>query len=559
MQAKRGYRGLTLILLCCGLLATGCDRKKHNHPSDDEDYHPRPSGGGNWPRDAGPDDDGGLVADPARPIVNVEQGDVEGVFDGEHIYSFRGIPYAAPPVDELRFAAPQAAKSWSGIRPAKNNPRRCAQRESALYQSARSEDEDCLYVNVWTPSLKPRRLLPVMVWLHGGGHSNGSISEPVPYGKDGSFYDGAALAAKGVVVVSVNYRLGAFGFFGLPGEDGTIRNQGLWDQQFALQWVKQNIVGFGGDHRNVTLFGQASGAVDVCLHMVSRRSRGAFHQAIGQSGGCTTRTPEPADVEGETREWIERVGCANKADTLKCLRQKSARDLIDAVPISGGPFTPVVDGDFLVSQPRSMFNDADVARVPYMLGSNSDEGTIYTSNYGNVDNEDKFHDVLRDHFPDSSLERLCELYPHKNNTSNPFLTSLGRAFGDAYWICSTLDTAVYAEAASLEVYLYNFDLRGPVASLGAAQGTEVGYVFGSARSLSSDERRVADHVQRYWTNFAKSGDPNEDKLVNWPRYTTKTDFRLNISLDIKTVQWFHKEECAFWRDEYARACGDFPE
>lgn len=559
MQAKRGSRGLTLILLCCGLLLSGCDRRKH-HRDDDDYVAERPGGGGHWPRDAGADDDdAGLVADPARPIVNVEGGDVEGVFDGEHIYSFRGIPYAAPPVGDLRWAAPRAPQPWSGVRPAKANPKRCAQRESALYQSARSEDEDCLYVNVWTPSLKPRRLLPVMVWLHGGAHTSGSISEPVPYSKSGAHYDGAALAGKGVVVVSVNYRLGALGFFGLPGDGSALRNQGLWDQQFALQWVKENIVGFGGDHRNVTLFGQASGAVDVCLHMVSRHSRGSFHQAIGQSGGCTTRTPEEADVEAETQQWIERVGCASKADTLKCLRQKPVKDLLDATPLSGGPFTPVVDGDFLFAQPRSMFNDADVARVPYMLGSNSDEGTIYTSNYGYVDSKDKFHEVLSDHFPDSSLERLCELYPHKNNAANPFQASLARAFGDAYWTCSTRETAVYAEAASLEVYLYSFDMRGPVASLGAAQGTEVGYVFGSAGSLSSEERRVADHIQRYWTNFAKTGDPNEDKLTTWPRYTTRTDYRLNISLEIKAVQWFHKDECDFWHGEYARACGEVPE
>lgn len=220
--------------------------------------------------------------------VEVSDGALAGKRDGE-TYAFLGIPYAAPPVGELRFAAPAPVEAWEGARDATQFGKRCAQLESTTLQNAGSENEDCLYLNVWTPDLSPEKKKPVMVWIHGGGNVNGSASEPLPFLNTGLFYSGRPLSeTQDVVVVTFNYRLGALGFLHddaleLPG------NQGLRDQQTVLAWVRDNIAAFGGDAERVTIFGESAGSFDVCLHVASPASRGLFHRAISQSGGCTTR------------------------------------------------------------------------------------------------------------------------------------------------------------------------------------------------------------------------------------------------------------------------------
>jgi para-nitrobenzyl esterase len=565
----RQFSKTVAVTTWIGLVASACDVDDNYHDASTDDQTSSSGGGptgGSSAHSHTRDPDGGISTgsgddkkntdDSSAPHVMVDQGMLAGVHGDDDIYRFLGVPYAKPPVGERRFRVSEPPDTWDGVRTAKDFGHRCAQSKSILYQSAASSDEDCLTVNIWTPSVDPDDKLPVMVWIHGGGHINGSSAEPVTYAKDGELYDGSHLAAKNVVVVTINYRLGPLGFLSHPAllqGGGRSGDQGLWDQQMALRWVKKNITGFGGDGRNITIFGAASGAVDVCLHMVSPKSRGLFQQAIGQSGGCTSSQPTAADVADATASYIEKLGCTGD-DPMACLRGKSVSELLSAVPTSDSPFVPIVDGNFIPEQPRYAFDASDVADVPYLLGTNTDEGALYASQYAALSTEDDYHAVLQRFFPQASLERLCELYPASrfSDSVSPYQTALEHVFGDAWWICPTLDTARRASKAQLDVYLYNSDLPAHLDSLGAPQGAEISYVFGTGRSFDSDQKEASDLLQSYWTNLALRADPNAGKLFEWPRLTTGKDVRVNFALgsDPTVLKDFHNTECSFWRDVY---------
>jgi para-nitrobenzyl esterase len=293
--------------------------------------------------------------------------------------------------------------------------------------------------------------------------------------------------------------------------------------------------------------------------MVSPKSRGLFQQAIGQSGGCTTSQPTAADVADATSKYIEKLGCGGD-DPLPCLRGKSVSELLNAVPTSDSPFVPVVDGSFLAEQPRASFNASDVADVPYLLGTNSNEGALYASQYAALSTEDDYHTVLQRFFPQASLERLCELYPASrySDSVSPYQTALEHVFGDAWWICPTLDTARRAAKAQLDVYLYNSDLPMHLDSLGAPQGAEIGYVFGTGVGFTRDQAAASELLQSYWTNLALRADPNADDLFAWPKLTNRQDVRVNFALGMgpTLLKDFHDTECSFWRDVYN---GAFPD
>lgn len=560
-------------MMWIGLVASGCNVDDNYHApsaSDDEE-----SSGGGGPSGGGahqhPQRDGGVdgghdnsdhsddVDDKNAPHVMVDQGMLSGVCGDDQIDRFLGVPYAKPPVGDLRWRPAEPPDTWDGTHVAKAFGHRCAQSKSILYQSAASSDEDCLTLNIWTPSVEPDAKLPVMVWIHGGGHINGSSAEPVAYAKDGELYDGSHLAAKNVVVVSINYRLGPLGFFTHPAllkNGGRSGNQGLWDQQMALRWVKKNITGFGGDARNITIFGQASGAVDVCYHMVSPKSRGLFQQAIGQSGGCTTSQPTAADVGDGIAKYLQKLGCGGD-DPMSCLRGKSVTDLLNAVPTTDSPFVPVVDGSFIAEQPRSSFDASDVADVPYLLGTNTDEGALYASQYAALSSDDDYRAVLQRFFPQAALDRLCELYPASRfaDSVSPYQTALEHVFGDAWWICPTIDTAHRATKAQLDVYLYNSDLPAHLDSVSSAQGAEIPYVFGSGVGFTQDQDAASELLQCYWTNLALHADPNGDHQFTWPKLASGKDVRVNFALgmDPTLLKDFHSTECTFWSDVYKSA------
>jgi len=494
--------------------------------------------------------------------VRLSAGTLRGTFDGG-TRRFLGIPYAAPPVGNLRWRPPQPAAPWTGIREATDFGASC----SPVSGGAQEFSEDCLYLNVWTPDPAPTTPSPVMVWFHGGG--NQVYSASAEFFQGGLQYNGRALAeTRNVIVVTVNYRLGVFGFFNhaaLAVEDPDYPyagNQGLLDQRAALQWVHDNIDAFGGDPNNVTIFGESAGAWDVCLHMVSPGSAGLFHRAISESNGCTLRQATAADAAPAMDRFVSAAGCSTSADVLGCLRQVPADDLLAANPLGDGwaSANVIVDGGFLPDQPRTLFAAGQFSKVPYLLGANADEGNEQLYGPGSLSGllaEKGYLGALRTLFGDLA-EQIAALYPPENfpptaTISSSELLALGRAVGDSGNVCQTYDTARRVAAGGADVYLYNFarpDSDPTWEFLGADHQAEIGYVFGSIDLRTDANRQVASAMQGYWTRLARSGDPNGEDAVPWPRYEDATDERINLDVPISVVSGFRRTECEFWWGVY---------
>ena len=514
-------------------------------------------------RDAGGGDDPTVIA--------IADGRLQGASDGESV-RFLGIPFAEPPVGELRWKAPQKNAAWKGTRDATEFGGRCAQLMSI--QAEATDNEDCLYLNVWKPAQTPSKPAPVLFWIHGGGNTSGSTSDDVPLGVGNLFYNGRAFAEKGVVVVTTNYRLGALGFFShaaLRDEGGAKGNQGLLDQQMALRWVHDNIAKFGGDPKNVTVFGESAGSLDTCFHVASPSSRGLFQRAISESGGCTSHVATLAEAESDGNAFVDAMGCADEGDVMACMREVPASMLTAAAPIDGGPdeklpggdqyqggtprwrFRPTIDGEVLPDQPRALFDDGDVSKVPYILGSNFDEGTLFHLGATPVADEAEYRAALERRFGPELVDMIVEQYPVADFASAD--AALQRVSGDVGLVCGTYDSALRAADAGLPVYMYDFALPIAVAgyeSLGAVHGAEIAYVFADLPMWpNAGSEHVSDALQGYWSRFARSGDPNGAGAAPWPRFSADKNVRLDITEDaIDTVEDFRAAECAFWRTTY---------
>jgi para-nitrobenzyl esterase len=491
----------------------------------------------------------------AGTLIRLADGDVQGEVDGG-TRRFLGIPFAAPPLGNLRWHAPVPPAPWTDVLQATEFGNACPQRPSTL--GTPSEQEDCLYLNVWTPDPAPREPLPVMVWFHGGGNEFGSAGDLVPLGLTGRIYDGKYLtAARDVVVVTTNYRLGVFGFLAHPAlatEDPDYPfagNQGLLDQRTALTWVQSNIRAFGGDPDQVTIFGESAGSVDVCFHVVSPGSRGLFHRAISESGGCTTRQATAAEGAETAMRLAEAVGCGQAADSLACLRQAPVGSLLDA----GVAQSATIDGGFLPDQPRTRFAAGQYEKVPYILGSNADEGTIFFLGIAPVTNEAEYLTALRARYGDRA-EAVAAVYPVASYPKPQ--DALVRAVGDSTLVCPTYDSARRAAAGGADVYLYNFARPVQIPAIAALDlralhGAEIAYVFRSVDPPSEADRLLSEAIQGYWTRLARSGDPNGDGALPWPRYADASDQRINLDAEISVVSRFRRTECEFWWGEYDRA------
>jgi para-nitrobenzyl esterase len=530
------------------------------------------------PSDAG---DGGMgeggSADGGA-LVTLAGGQLRGHPDG-HVTAFLGIPYAEPPVGPLRWKAPQKAAPWTGVLDASHFGNRCAQNANPTLQTAASADEDCLYLNVWTPDTTAAKL-PVMVWFHGGGNTGGSASDPVPFTDGGYFYSGASLASDGVVVVTLNYRLGVFGFFAHPdlvAEGSKAGNQGLWDQRLALQWVQDNIDKFGGDPSNVTIFGESAGSLDVCMHVASPQMPPLFEHAISESGGCTTHQTALADAQALMQQFAASVGCGaddGGGGSLACLRALPVSTLLmAAVPDAGmtgslGAFGPVVDDDFLSDQPRTLYKSGKIAQVPYLLGSNSDEGTLFELGATPVTDQAGLTSYIDGQYGDAG-PAIAALYPPEDGgVPNPYQAAVTRIVGDSLLVCSTYDSALLASAQGSTVYMYNFDIPVSIPGitgtgpgqiyLGASHGSELPFVFDTSPLFASDtaQANMSALMERYWTRFAKGGDPNGGMDLTWPTFSAQNDQRMQFALPAPSIlTGFRAAECDFWISLYEEQFG----
>jgi para-nitrobenzyl esterase len=534
--------------------------------------------------------------------VTVADGQLQGHVDGS-VYAFLGIPYAQPPTGPLRWKEPQPPKAWSDVRVASQFGNRCAQNASSTNMTAASTTEDCLYLNVWTPNPSASKL-PVMVWIHGGGNFGGSASDPVPFATDaGYFYRGASLSANGAVVVTLNYRLGLFGFFPHPdlvAEGSKAGNQGLWDQRFALQWVRTNIAHFGGDPQNVTIFGESAGSYDVCMHVASPQTPPLFEHAISESGGCTTRQPTLAEAQPLALGVATEVGCsgagavaddggaedggladagldgASPSGSLACLRALDTQALLDTNEenTSSGLaeiFSAVIDNDFLSDQPRTLYQSGSTTKVPYLLGSNNDEGTLFELGVTPVTDQAGLSAAIAQKYGDAGAE-LATLYPvseFDGGDPNPYQAALTRMVGDSLIVCETLDSALLAANQGVAAYMYNFDIPvvipGVVGSspgevyLGASHGSELPYVFGTGAQLetSGQQATATELVERYWTRFAATANPNGASDLAWPTFSATHDMRMQFTLQQPSILTnFRVNECAFWISTYEAAFTD---
>jgi para-nitrobenzyl esterase len=505
-------------------------------------------------------------------MITLSDGVVQGdLVSGSHVRRFLKIPYAKPPVGPLRWKAPQRNDSWTTPRHETSFASPCAQ--SPNQQNAGSTSEDCLYVNVWAPQPAPSNAA-VMVWFYGGANIMGATSDDVPTTQQ-LWYDGQFFAARhNIVLVTVGYRVGVMGFFAHPAlaaEQSPLGNQGLLDQRAALQWVQRNISAFGGDANNVTIFGESAGAIDVCYHLASPGDKGLFAKAISESTGCTSTTvggvkvPTAAGVAPDLDAFTKTVGCDTAADPLACLRGQSASSLLAASPqLSEGTssltpsftFGVVVDGPggFLPDQPRTLYDSGQIAHVPYLLGSNNDEGMLFILTASIPSSDASYATEIQNRFGSFAPQVLAEYPASKFN--GDYRLALGRVVGDVALVCGTLDTARRAAKAGLPVFMYNFDMPWQIAStiLLASHASEISHVFGDPVHPSSGDTAVSEAMNAFWAHFAQTGDPNfSGAAATWPPFgpdANGNDKRLQLDTGFEEISNFRKEECAVWGQYY---------
>ncbi|HWQ34295.1 MAG TPA: carboxylesterase/lipase family protein [Blastocatellia bacterium] len=496
----------------------------------------------------------------AQDRVRIADGTLEGTTDkSTGVRSFRGIPFAAPPVGELRWKPPQPVVKWQGVRRADKFGPRCMQRPIFGDMNFRSDgmSEDCLCLNVWTPAKSGREKLPVLVYFYGGGFVAGDGSEPR--------YDGESMAKKGIVAVTVNYRLGVFGFFAHPeltkeSPHHASGNYGLLDQHAALKWVEQNIAAFGGDPKRVTIAGESAGSVSVSAQMASPLSKGLIAGAIGESGSLLGTLSAVPLTEGEQMgmKFAASLGKGNQP-SLAELRAMSAEQLLEATARPGLPwFTPTVDGYFLPKPPLEIFAAGEQAHVPLLAGSNSEEMGYVAILGREKPTVENYRKALVRLYGDKADE-IFKLYPATNETE--VMDAAQDLAGDRFISYSTwkwVDLATKTGGKPTYYYLYARPrppmrpemgdavpglaggvVRGQQAaqrpqSRGAVHSAEIEYAMGNLDSnkvyaWTPDDYKVSKVMQEYFANFIKTGNPNGKGLPQWPQFSAGQRMIIDVS------------------------------
>ncbi|XP_013408916.1 acetylcholinesterase isoform X2 [Lingula anatina] len=532
-------------------------------------------------------------------LIRTEKGTLRGtetVVNGKTIDMYLGIPFAEPPVGDLRFKHPTPNKPWTGILNATKHANTCMQGEdntfgnftgSQMWNPNTPVSEDCLYLSVWAPRTKtPRRNLAVLVWIFGGGFYSGTYTLDV--------YDPKYLVAEhDIIYVTMQYRVGSLGFlaFGHPEAPG---NAGLFDQLLALSWIQENIHHFGGDPRNVTLFGESAGAVSVSMHLLSPLSRGKFSRAIMESGSANMDWATYSSKEAMLRglQLADLMDCKVSSDIkeiVDCLRQAPAEHFKDMEWVTTGPmqfpFVPIVDGTFFTERPQKSLEDKNFKHCPVLLGSNSDEGSYFTiyelpqylnltergaltqEQFSNaVNNLFYFYPQFRTTINKFGLEAIKFQYTHWLNPDDAYkhLDAVNDAIGDWHFLCQVNEFADSYVEAGQDVYYYFFSHRSSQNPwprwMGVMHADEVNYVFGEplnpALKYSEKERELSKQIMEYWVNFAKTGNPNHfpsgEIKSDWPKRTVRN----KEYLELNTKYLYDKQRavgrgprakhCAFW-------------
>ena len=520
----------------------------------------------------------------STPIAKTTAGALRGETGPDGVSRFLGVPYAAPPVGELRWRPPAPAEPWDGVREATafapSAPQPPIHERSMLACDLSRQSEDCLYLNVWTGGLDPAEKRPVIVWLHFGGFIIGGAANPI--------FDGAALARGGAVVVTINYRLGRLGYLAHPAlsaesPDGVSGNYGLLDQVAALEWVRDNIAAFGGDPECVTLMGLSAGSASTSMLMTSPAARGLFHRAIGMSGGIfgSRRPPGVGDsLEGldEAEAAGERVadllGAAD-LDALRALDPTTVNEtrfavppeaphlvfppLGEAIPGPGGGSHPIADGLLIPGDPYEAFAAGRQMDIPLITGSAQDEWTGMPY----VEHAEELRRMAAFLYGDGAEEFLA-LYPA--DTDAEAADSTARAMGDRIFVWQNWTWArVHARTASAPTFYYHSRHAPPVPAdrdylevdPGAFHATESFYVFGAMRDAkdwpwTERDDSLAATMRSYWLAFARTGDPTVPGLPAWPHFEPDAPAAMTFADDTALAPIPRPGHLAFWDRYFGR-------
>jgi len=480
------------------------------------------------------------VAIQAADLVQTANGTVDGRgTQPSGVRIFRGIPFAHPPTGDLRWREPQPVKNWKGVRQATDFGPRCMQArifDDMIFRS-NGVSEDCLYLNVWTPAKSARERLPVLVYFYGGGFVSGDGSEPR--------YDGESMATKGIVVVTVNYRLGVFGFMSHPeltkeSAHNASGNYGLLDQNAALQWVQRNIANFGGDPKRVTIAGESAGSISVSAHMVSPLSKNLIAGAIGESGAITgTLSAVPrAKAEEQGSKFAAGLG----AQSLAALRAIPSQEMLDAASKGGwasvGRFPLTIDGYFLTDEPAAIYVTGKQARVPLLAGWNSEEvgwNALLRSAQPTLEN---YRSAVTKLYS-TRADEVLKLYPA--TTTEEVMQAAADLASDRFISYSTWKWAnLHAKTGGAPVYRYLYARPRPAMKTqntpparGASHSAEIEYALGNLGSndvyaWTPDDYKVSTAMQSYFANFIKKGNPNGAGLPEWPTFNAGKLMRLDV-------------------------------
>ncbi|KAG8450046.1 hypothetical protein GDO86_016653, partial [Hymenochirus boettgeri] len=536
-----------------------------------------------------------LLCQPCRSndeIVVTKYGKVKGFpisLPYGNVMAFLGIPYAEPPVGDLRFKKPKSPKSWSNLQDATKYGNSCFQLRdetfpgfpgAEMFKVKNELSEDCLNLNIWAPTPKPNKA-SVMVWIYGGGFETGTSSLDI--------YDGKFLAAtEQVIVVSMNYRLGPLGFLSFPGNPEAPGNVGLFDQRLALQWVYENIVAFGGNPESITIFGESAGGGSVSYHLLSSGSHTFFTRAIMQSG--TANAPwasvNPTEAHHRALELANQLDCPtwNETEIIACLRTKNPQEIFEnalsVVPLNNKAlidfmFAPTVDGDFLVAMPDELMKSGFLKRNTQVLtGVNKDEGSVFlvygrpgfSIEHENFINRRKFKETVQTSFPKATqlaVDSILLYYTDWTIEQDPayYRDAMKAIAGDYHFVCPLLEfTEKNSEIVNF-AYLYFFQHRSSRPAwpqwMGVLHGSEIEYIFGmplnTTLKYTKEEEILSRTMMRYWGNFAKTGNPNDagSSETNWPMFTLNEQSYLILDTGtLNTNQKMRINQCKFWGQFY---------